>query len=308
MFWALLSGIGACTNAAYFIVNKKFLERLDPYPLAASGFLFTSLFLLTLSFLHGFPSLGPDFFIAALATTILNIFGTILTFRALSSSDISLSIPMLSFTPLFLMGTAALILGEIPSLAGICGILIIVAGSYILNTSAEHEGLMDPFRDMVSHPGVMGMLAVAFLYAIAINFDKMVVMNSDVYFGSGFVVLMLGISFAVIAVTERYGFLPPVLHNPHPAADVIRQDHTPGSWRYLTGAGIVTGVLISLEAMAIYSAYLIQIVPYVIAIKRMSIILIVLYGTIIFREKEIVRRLAGAALMVLGAVLILAFP
>jgi len=49
-------------------------------------------------------------------------------------------------------------------------------------------------------------------------------------------------------------------------------------------------------------------VPYVIAIKRMSLILIVLYGTIVFREKELVRRLSGAGLMVLGAVLILAFP
>jgi uncharacterized membrane protein len=60
--------------------------------------------------------------------------------------------------------------------------------------------------------------------------------------------------------------------------------------------------------VTVNTAYLLQIVPYVIAIKRMSIILIVLYGTIIFREKEIVRRIAGAALMVFGAVLILSFP
>jgi drug/metabolite transporter (DMT)-like permease len=308
MFWAFLAGIGACTNAAYFIVNKRFLEQLDPYPLAASGFLFTALFLLVLSFINGIPAIGPEFFFAVAATTFLNIIGTILTFRALSSSDISLSIPMLSFTPFFLMGTAALILGEYPSFVGIIGILIIVAGSYILNTQAEHERLFDPFRAMISHPGVVGMLVVAFLYAIAINFDKIVVLNSDVYFGSGFVVLLLGISFAAIALTERYGHLPSILQNPKPRMAVNRCGEPPASWRYLAGAGILTGLLISLEAVAIYSAYLIQIVPYVIAIKRMSIIFIVLYGTIIFKEKEIVRRLSGAGLMVLGAVLILAFP
>jgi len=53
---------------------------------------------------------------------------------------------------------------------------------------------------------------------------------------------------------------------------------------------------------------LLQIVPYVIAIKRMSIILVVLFGTLIFRENDIGRRLAGAGLMVVGALLILAFP
>jgi drug/metabolite transporter (DMT)-like permease len=308
MFWAILSGIGACTNAAYFIANKKFLERLDPYPLAASGFLCTSFFLLSLSLINGIPAIGPDFLSAAVATTLLNILGTTLTFRALSSSDISLSIPMLSFTPLFLVGTAALLLGEYPSLIGVVGILVIVSGSYVLNTSAEHEKITDPFRVMISHPGVLGMLVVAFLYAVAINFDKMVVLNSDPYFGSGFVILLLGLSFAILAALERYGLLPALLRSTALAEGSKLPRENSASYRYLMGAGILTGVLITIEAVTINTAYLIQIVPYVIALKRMSIILVVAYGTIVFREKEIVRRFAGAGMMVLGAVLILAFP
>jgi drug/metabolite transporter (DMT)-like permease len=308
MFWALLAGIGACTNAAYFIANKRFLERIDPYVLAAAGFLATSFILLALSLLQGIPAIGPDFWFAALATTVLNILGTTLTFRALKSSDISLAIPMLSFTPLFLVGTAALLLGEIPSPAGCLGIIIIVAGSYILNTAAEHTRITDPFRAMVAHPGIMGMLLVAFLYAIAINFDKMVVTSSDAYFGSGFVILLLGLAFAVMAAAEWLGLMPEILRS-HKDADTLPVPaHPPATWGYLLGAGLLTGMLISVEAVTINTAYLIQIVPYVIAIKRMSIILVVLYGTVIVRERELLRRLAGAGLMVLGAVLILLFP
>ena len=48
-----------------------------------------------------------------------------------------------------------------------------------------------------------------------------------------------------------------------------------------------------------------QIVPYIISIKRMSIIFIVISGAIVFREPNIVRRLGGAGLMVIGAVIIL---
>jgi len=297
MFWALLSGIGACTNAAYYIANKKFLERLDPNLLAASGFLCTALFLLVISCVSGIPVIGAQFMIAVVATTLLNIIATTLTFRALRSSDISLSVPMLSFTPLFLILTAALLLGEFPSVIGILGILTVVAGSYVLNTAAEHERITDPFRDMISHPGVMAMLVVAFLYAVAINFDKMVVQNSDPVFGSGVVFLLLGISFALIAVLGRSGSLPECfLPTPPPGIS----DNTPAtfpSWQYLILAGILTGILITTEAVTINNAYLLQIVPYVIAIKRMSLIIVVLYGTIVFREKEIGRRIAGAVLI-----------
>jgi drug/metabolite transporter (DMT)-like permease len=311
MLWALLSGIGACTNAAYFIVNKKFLETIDPNFLAASEFLCASFFLMGISWIHGIPVIGPWFLGAILVSTLLNILATILTFRALASSDISLAVPMLSFTPLFLVGTAAIFLGEIPSAIGIAGIITIVAGSYILNMAQGHTRITDPFRNMFTHPGVMAMLTVAFLYAVSINFDKLVVQNSDAIFGSGFEFLLLGSSFGVLAVLGYYMRHPGFLHpgnvtgtsgKPTPPSAL----HPP--WKYLAVAGIFTGVLITIEAFTINTAYLIQIVPYVIALKRMSIILIVLYGTLIFREKEIVRRLAGAGLMVLGALLILVFP
>jgi uncharacterized membrane protein len=45
----------------------------------------------------------------------------------------------------------------------------------------------------------------------------------------------------------------------------------------------------------------------VIAIKRMSIIIVVLYGAFVFGEKDMVRRLFGALLMVAGAVMIVLF-
>jgi drug/metabolite transporter (DMT)-like permease len=306
MLWALLSGIGACTNAVYFIANKKFLKTLDPNFLAASEFLCASFFLLGISCIHGIPVIGPGFLGAILVSTLLNILATILTFRALASSDISLAVPMLSFTPLFLVGTAAIFLGEIPSALGIAGIITIVAGSYFLNMAQGHTRITDPFRNMFTNPGVMAMLTVAFLYAVAINFDKLVVQNSDAIFGSGFEFLLLGSSFGVLAAHGYYrqhtGNISGTYGKPAPPAALHLQ------WKYLTLAGLFTGVLITIEAATINTAYLLQIVPYVIALKRMSVILIVLYGTLIFREKEIMRRLAGAGLMVLGAILILVFP
>jgi len=306
MFWALLSGIGACADAAYYIVNKKFLQSVEPDLLAGTGFLFTSAFLLAIALVRGIPVLGPDFFVAVGATCAINVLGTTLAFRALKSTDISLAVPMLSFTPLFLLLTAALMLHEIPSLIGIAGILIIVFGSYVLNTAAEHERLLDPFRAMVSHPGIFSMLFVSFLYAISIGFDKMVVLNSDTVFGSGVVFLILGSAFLSIFLVKRWTKMKKagaLAHNNAPAPCQL-----PNSSRDILMVGIAIGALLTLEAIVINEAYLVQIVPYVSAIKRMSILITVLYGTMVIREEEIFRRLSGAGLMVAGAVLILLFP
>ncbi|MCK9630382.1 MAG: DMT family transporter [Methanoregula sp.] len=306
MFWALLSGIGACANSLYFIANKKFLQSIGPDILAASGFLFTSFFLLSIAVSRGIPALGPDFVFAVAATSTINVAATTLIFWALKSTDISLAVPMLSFTPLFLLVTAALLLHETPSVIGFTGIIIIVTGSYILNTAAEHTRLLDPFRSMVSHPGIFSMLIVSFLYAIAIGFDKMVVLNSDTVFGSGVVFLVIGSGFLGILLLKRRS------ERKRSGLSVSTPVVTAGtSYRHhrdILVAGMAIGLIVTIEAMAINTAYLEQIAPYVIAIKRMSILITVLYGTVVFHEGGIIRRISGAGLMVCGVVLILLFP
>jgi len=306
MLWALLSGIGACSDAAYYIVNKRFLRSVQPDLLAASGFLCTGIFLMAISLVRGIPELGPDFLYAVGATCAINVLGTTLAFRALKSTDISLAVPMLSFTPLFLVLTAFVMLQEIPSLAGMAGIVIIVAGSYILNTAAEHTSLLDPFRAMVSHPGILAMFFVAFLYAIAIGFDKMVVLNSDIVFGSAVVFSVLGSAFLALFLLKSARHRQD-LPAPAAMAPAQEQPHS-GSPHDILVAGILIAIFLTIESVAINAAYLDQIVPYVSAIKRMSIIITVLYGTLIFRETGIRQRVSGAVLMVFGVVLILLFP
>lgn len=310
MFWAVLSAIGACADAAYYIVNKKYLPSLEPDLLAAGGFLAGGILLLAAAFINGIPATGPGFYPAVAADCILNIIGTTLAFRALRSTDLSLAVPMLAFTPLFLIGTAALILHEIPSSVGMIGIIVIAAGSYVLNAAESHTGILDPFRAMVRNPGVFSMVIVAFLYAIVINFDKLVVQNSDTVFGSGLVFTLLGFAFLVIFAFRccfgrtdgRISHASPNLPVNPPGA---RRDST---FRDLATASLVVGVLLMIETVAINQAYLVQIVPYVSAIKRTSILITVVYGTLVIREKDLFRRVSGAGLMVLGVVLILLFP
>jgi len=65
------------------------------------------------------------------------------------------------------------------------------------------------------------------------------------------------------------------------------------------------GLILALEAVTINIAYTMKIVPYVISIKKISILFSVLYGGLIFRENNIFMRIAGASVMTMGVILII---
>ena len=307
MLWILLALLGAVTNAGYFIIIKRYIATVDPKILTGIGFTCGGLLLFTVAAIRGFPVLGQDFFSAVAVTAILNIISLSLIFSALSSSDLSLSIPMLSFTPIILIGTSYLLLNEVPSGAGIAGICIIVIGSYVLNISAEHKHFLDPVKSMLRNRGSWYMLVVAFLFAVSINFDKIAMLNSDPFFGMALTVLTIGVAFVLMAA---FSFIS--------GRNVLqKRDDTPDQEpvagfpafpqrKYLAPAFLI-GLFVAVEAASVNVAYTLQIVPYVIAIKRLSIIFVVLYGTLVFSEGETGKRLMGAALMVAGAIIIMLY-
>jgi drug/metabolite transporter (DMT)-like permease len=307
MLWILLALLGAVTNAAYFIIIKKYIAVLDPRLLTGLGFTGGGCLLFAFSALHGFPSHGPDFFPAVTITTILNILGLFLIFRALSASDLSLSVPLLSFTPVILIGTSSVLLKEMPSLSGVFGICIIVSGSYVLNIAAGYHHFLDPVRSMVQNRGSWYMLIVAFLFAVSINFDKVTLLNSDPFFGMALTVLSIGIAFLLVsAYSPIAGRRSPPDRSPH-GPDQEDSPKRAFSPVHLTALSLLIGLCVAIEAASINIAYSLQIVAYVIALKRLSIIFMVLYGTIVFSEHEIAQRVMGAALMVSGAIIILLF-
>jgi drug/metabolite transporter (DMT)-like permease len=309
MLWVVLALIGAIANASFYIILRKYITLLDPRILTALGFLFGSALLLAISAIRGFPRIGPEYYSAILVSACLNIIGLTLVFGAMTSSDLSLSMPMLSFTPVFLISTSYLLLHEMPSPAGIAGICIIVSGSYVLNISTGHEHVIDPVKSMIRNRGSWYMLVVSFLFAVSINYDKIAMINSDPVFGMAFTLLIISSVFFLIPPVSRK-----IAGRWHHRGTRARTPDVPGSLPGACGSispylvpAILIAVFAGAESVSINIAYTLQIAPYVIAIKRLSIIFMVLYGTIVCAENELRTRFMGSALMVGGAVIILLY-
>jgi drug/metabolite transporter (DMT)-like permease len=303
MFWFLPALIGAVSQAVYSLSVKVLLKKIPPFFLAGYSFLAASLILFPLLLFFGIPPIGPGLFFALAATVTINTVATILFYRALSTTDLSLCVPILAFTPVFLILTSFIMLGEIPTPAGAAGIFLVTAGAFLLafrSIDRQSACLRTPFLTFLSDPGVRSMLVVAFLYSISVNYDKEVVTNSSPIFASAITLFLLAIVFLLIAVVTMTkctsGAQDP--KGPDPVVPGPLFLHS-SFFLYVT-----VGMILVVEGISINVAYTMAIVPYVITVKRLSLFFSVLFGGFLLHEQQIRGRMLGALIMILGAVMI----
>jgi drug/metabolite transporter (DMT)-like permease len=277
MLWflySLLSGFFLATSDAFC---KK--ARLDDHHVVAwARFFFAIPFLLILLFIARIPELDRTFVIAQAILIPLDVALLLIYIAAIRISPLSLTMPFYSFTPVFLIVTSFVMLGELPTALGIVGILVIALGTYFLNLNQRKHGLLGPFKAIGKEKGSWLMLIAAFMASINSNLVKIAVSHSSVLF---FTILHPLLVLALLSIL----FLPRI---------VKQQQAIMANKGTLLLGGMANGLM-----------YLIAIVPYMIAIKRFSSVFGVVYGRFMFKERFFRERLAGALVMVAGAALII---
>ncbi len=289
MSWLIFAFLNAFFEGSKDIIGKfKLNSGVDEY-IVAWSFRLLSLpfFLLLLFFIDISTNLPQDFIIALIISGILNIFANIFYFKALKSTDIGLSVPFVTFTPVFLLITSPLILGEIPSKFGIIGILFIFLGSYLLNISKFHEGFFAPFKALLKNKGSRYILLVAFIWSISANYDKMGILSSSPFFWLISVNLFITI------------FMMPIVF--YKSSDKLYQIKENIKGLYLIS---LVGSLSLISQMIALSMAL---VPYVISIKRLSTVIALIISYFLFKEKDLKGKLLGVSVMVLGVAIISIF-
>ena len=131
--WILYSLLTAFFLATSDALTKRALATRDEYYVAWARLLFALPVLVISLILIEIPPLDKTFWLATLIALPLEIGAIILYTKALKSSPISLTMPFLALTPLFLILISYILLGEKVSLSGGAGIFLIAAGSYTLH-------------------------------------------------------------------------------------------------------------------------------------------------------------------------------
>lgn len=209
---------------------------------------------------------------------------TILFFRAIQVSPISLCMPYISFTPVFLIATGYLILGELPAVQKLTGVALIFIGSIVMHRQLVAAGWLEPIKAVWKERGCLYMLLVGFINSITNPIDKKLVGMTDAFtqacaFGVGMVVFFGFLAFVRRANTRQ----------------VLRA--VPG-WTLLAGTLEAVALLFQLS-----SHYYIDVVI-TISVKRAGIILTVLLGWLVFKERDIGDKLIAASVMLVGVLII----
>lgn len=312
--WILLAVLTAVFSAGREALMKVAMEDDDEFALVFLIGIITAILLAPAAAIAGIPELNRTFWLALAGSGCINAIALVLIARAVHRSDLSLVSPLKSLTPLFMLLTAPLILAEFPNAQGLLGVVVIVAGTYLLNVRERGRGALAPFRALLRDPGARLMLLVAFLYSISASLDKVGVVNSTPLFWGAAIHLFIALAVLPRALPALGRSFKGSVENGsagkepaenRPAEASGSPADRPGGWRWrrwgwITAAGVATALTIAAQMTALT----LTLAAYVIAIKRTSILFAVLAGHLFFGERSLKERLAGASIMLCGFLLI----
>lgn len=204
--------------------------------------------------------------------------------RALQVSPLSVCVPFLAFTPIFLIPTGYFLLGELPPALKLLGACLIVVGSLVMHRGLFRVSLFEPVRAIFREKGSRYVLLVSFIFALTNPLDKILVTMSDAFTQAFAYCIALFIFFVCLAYAQKAKLSVPIKTIP----------------RWIILAGILDALALILQL----SSHNYIDVVITISVKRAGIILAVLLGWLVFGERGITDRVIASMVMLAGVLII----
>jgi drug/metabolite transporter (DMT)-like permease len=287
--WALLAAfLSGLAWAGLDIARKSLARDLTP-SVVATGLALGAAVLFGGWAALSSPTLQPAPYIwPAAISTVLSVGIQLMIVESVRRSELSRTIPLLSFTPVATALSGAVILGELPSPVQWFGIFLVFVGALGLGLSRRERGPSRSWRHgLLFDTGGLLMLGAAVLISIAAPFDKLAVAASSTpvhgFFqslGSGLLLLaFLGLRGEAARVSRAFRARPV----------------------------LAVAVLLALAAVGFqFAAYRGAMVGAVETIKRVvGLVSSLAAGYLVFGEKVTASKLIAVAFMALGVALML---
>lgn len=288
MPWFFYALFFALTTSITLVLIKKLTEKVNVLPLNALVYIVNlPLIFLILISQGGIPQVNSAFILLILIASILDFFAGNLSTYSIKMAPVSLISPISSFNPFFTTLLAIFFLNETPTFTKFMGVILIVVGTYLLNISQFHEGVMRPIKTIFSNRGVQLALACNLIWAITPLFQKPAIFlttpQNPVFIP--FVALTLLSIFQLPFLLKEWG-------------QTIKAAKP--NLKYL----LLIGLINPLGQFAAFTSFSLTNIGYATAIFKLSIIFNILSGAYIFKEENISERLLGATVMIAGTVLL----
>lgn len=316
MSWFALALLCAFALAAADAGSKRWLQGASAGEITLVRFGWAGLLVAPIAFSAPWPAIAEPFWRWFLLLAPLEIGAMLVYMRAIRDYPLGLTLPYLAFTPVFVTLTGWLVLGETVDRNGLLGILLVVAGSWLLHLDVDTGGAganagvahaavaggraaragrlpwrrwgrmaLQPLRHGLSQTPTRLMLGVATIYSLTAVFSKAAMAGQPpMIFGARYFVLVGAATVLVIAL-------------PRPGSLRVL-------WRWDWRPPLI-GALMGLMVVTHFAALAQVETAYMITVKRTSLLFGILFGAWLFQEDNLRRHLASASLMLGGIALIL---
>ncbi len=298
---------GAILWGTEITLKKHFLDsknhKINPWTMIVGSMLTASIvaFIWQFSY-YGPPQFSDDFWIPFTATACLStVIESAGVFALIKEKSASLIGAIQGLTPIFVLFTSWIILKEFPTPIGLIGVLSVVVGLYLFRWQKEEVNapkFMEklpagrfknalllyggPLIRLFSSRGAQLAFLTAITGSIALNTTKMTVMASSP--GT-----QVGATWMTVALV------------------VFIFAKSTGRWKWVSKEFYIAcaiGVMLGIMEVMFSSGYLFGIVPYVGSLKRFQIIVTAILGAIFLKESYGRTKIAAAAIIFVGIVLI----
>lgn len=284
ILWIFPALGSAIFDALKNVSAKRGLEDFDPLIVSWTRVIYATIVVMPFMFIQGIPNVDQTFWVVVFLRTVLDAFAVVLYMKAIKLADLSLVVPMLALTPVFLVITEFVVTGDAPSVAGLAGISLVVFGAYFLNKK-NGQSFFEPFRAIITNRGVFLMFCVSALWGVTSLLHRIGIAHSNPFFYGGVGEIALVLVLTPVALWwNRAGVIASLK-----------------SKAFLKVAP--TGIFDGLGFLAQVIAQGMTLASYVIAVKRTSIAFSSLLGGYIFGE-NLNGRILPIVIMLLGVVCI----
>jgi len=285
---AILLVLGCALAFSGADISRKLLASwMRPVPLLFALAAGMAPFFVVWNLTEGAHLPGSEYWLPGLSSTLINVAANLAFIEAVRRSPLSLTVPLLSLTPVFTTLLAIPMLGEIPQPRQWLGIGAVVVGAFWLNLSRGSISVQGAWKAFLREPGSRLMVGVSLMWSLAMPLDKLAVEAASPSFHG--VVLNVGVAAALVLLATVRGRL----------AEFRDLRHRPGL--------LLFGILINVVALALQlMAIKIVWVGFVETMKRgVGSFLALFWGRVIFGETLEPQRFVAVGLMGIGVALVL---
>lgn len=288
MEWFTLTMLCAFSLATADAYTKKHLSHYSGLEMVLVRSFIPGLLLIPWIYFYPLPQVTIEFWAWIVVLVPLELLAMYLYTLAIRDSPLYQTLPFLSFTPVFNIFTAWVILGEQVTFYGAIGIIFIVVGAYLLNIRSLYQprgiNWFAPFFAIVKQKGSRRMLIVAILYSFTSVGGKAAMSQVGAMSFAAFYIPLIGISALLLVATIQAKGLLVLVRKP--------------TWHLFIGIMFTIMLVTHFLALSKVEA------AYMVAVKRSSLLFGILYGAWLFHEKGLLKNVLSATLMVAGVALI----